>query len=246
MKNRFPIPSFLRKHGKPGHNWKQTALADFTRWLDELDTPPPEPNPDPDVEYGLVDLVEAMTALRTETAHLARHTAKVLRDHEEQQRSNAARQTEQAEAQASERKELQRVLAAVEHMTRARDAERERAERRRALQMLFDTAEDLRMLQARRHAAPRKRRWFKKAPPAAPMDHDIQLLLKRIEDALSASNVRALASVGDRFDPETMSALASVHTGRVPPGAVCDVIRQGIMIDEYVQRYAEVHVEKDE
>lgn len=240
------IPSFFRKRGPLVPDWKQSALDDFARWLDELDTPPPETNLEPDVEYGLVDLVEAMTALRTETAHLARHTARVLRDNEEQQRVQAARQTEQAEAQASDRKELQRVLAALEQMTRARDAERERTERRRALQMLFDTAEDVRMLQVRHNAVPIKRRWFRRSPTASSMDHDLHLLLKRIEDALSASNVRALATVGDRFDPETMSALASVRTGRVPPGAVCEVIRQGIAIDEHVQRYAEVHVEKEE
>ena len=231
---------------EPVADWKQAALADFKQWLDELEVMPTMPDESAETRYGLLDIVDALTAVRTETGNLARQATRALREHEEQQKAIAAEREQEAAARAAERQELKRAVAVVEGLPHLQDADRERAERRRVLQILFDTAADLRAVQERAVAPPLPRRWFKRPAAAVPDGKDIGLLIKGIEAALATWKVRELAAEGDPFDPRTMRAVASTETGRVPPGTVCDVIRQGIVIDEQVERYAEVNVERED
>lgn len=239
------IDRLHRKHPpeKPRADWKQAAMQDFAAWLDEIDEPPVVPE-DGESPYGLSDLIDAMTALRTETGNLARNAGRALREGEELRQSLAAEREQDAETRAAERQEWKRAMATVEGLSRLQDVERERTGRRRALQMLFEALENIRAVRER-FAAPIKRGWFTRAAAVPSADKDFALLIKTLETALETWNVRELVAVGDPFDPRTMRAIGSVKTGRVPPGAVCDVIRQGIMIDDQVERYAEVNVEKD-
>lgn len=231
---------------EPAADWKQEALADFKQWLDELEAMPAMPDEPADTSYGLLDLVDALTAVRTETGNLARQATRALREHEEQQKAIAAEREQEAAARTVEQQELKRAVAIVEGLSHLQDAERERAERRRVLQILFDTAADLRAVQERATVPPPQRRWFKRPAVVGPDGKDMALLIKGIEAALATWKVRELAAVGDPFDPRTMRAVASAKTGRVPPGTVCDVIRQGMVIDGQVERYAEVNVEKED
>lgn len=245
MRDWFHLSKLNRQDAAPAADWKQAAIADFTQWLDELEEPPADiADGEEENRYGLVDLVDAMTALRTETGNLARNAARALRDGEEWQKSFADEREREAAVRAEERQELKRAAEAVQGLSRLQDAERERSERRRVLQMLFDTVEDLRAVRERCSAAV-PRGWFKRSAAQPAVEKELALLIKGIEASLESCNVRGLVAVGDPFDPRTMRAIAAVETGRVPRGAVCDVIRQGIIIDEQLERYAEVNVEKE-
>ncbi len=71
-----------------------------------------------------------------------------------------------------------------------------------------------------------------------------ELALRRVADEMSIRGLREIAVLGERFNPETMRAVAVDPAGDVPEGTVTAVIRGGWMLHDEVWRTAEVMVSR--
>jgi molecular chaperone GrpE len=68
--------------------------------------------------------------------------------------------------------------------------------------------------------------------------------LQRVERALRQHGLEAIATAGERFDPERMEVVEAVAQSGRPAGEVLDEIRRGYLWNGRVFRYAQVRVAK--
>ncbi len=68
--------------------------------------------------------------------------------------------------------------------------------------------------------------------------------LQRIERALRRHGLEAIATAGERFDPERMEVVEAVANSGRPSGEVIDEVRRGYLWNGRVFRYAQVRVAK--
>lgn len=76
----------------------------------------------------------------------------------------------------------------------------------------------------------------------AALEKGYQLSLDRLDEILSRFGVSEISSLDQEFDPESMSAVDTEETGRVPEGTVLDVYRAGYEWNGKVYRTAQVKV----
>jgi molecular chaperone GrpE len=72
----------------------------------------------------------------------------------------------------------------------------------------------------------------------------IELVHKQLKTDLGLLGLQLIAPFGDLFDPTVHEALQQVTTGKVAPGQVAEVIRNGYRFEERLLRPAQVLVEK--
>ncbi len=76
----------------------------------------------------------------------------------------------------------------------------------------------------------------------AALEKGYQLSLDRMDEILSRFDVSEVSSLGQEFDPESMSAVDTEETDRVPEGTVLEVYRAGYEWNGKVYRTAQVKV----
>lgn len=72
----------------------------------------------------------------------------------------------------------------------------------------------------------------------------IQLVQKQLNTDLGLLGLELIAPMGDTFDPTIHEAFQQVVTGKVQPGQVAEVVRNGYRFEEKLLRPAQVLVEK--
>ena len=70
----------------------------------------------------------------------------------------------------------------------------------------------------------------------------LRLMLQRLERAMDECGLRAMDCVGRHVDVNCMTVLATVETQEFPPGTVVEEVRPGYLWRDEVLRYAEVRV----
>ena len=216
--------------GDPGGDWKRRVLEDFTKWLDEL----PEgavdgatgeaPAPD------LHGLLSALVSLRQEVRLQSREQAR------------ATRGLEKAEEACEAAAELFRARS--EDFPQLEARVRQEAERRWALAFL-----EVRDALVRGHGASCALAvptgLFRRRP--AGIDGVVQgyeMALDRFDRALSELGVTQVPTVGHRFDPRTMVALAVRNVEGAADEEVVEEAASGFARGEEVLRPAEVVVNR--
>ena len=72
----------------------------------------------------------------------------------------------------------------------------------------------------------------------------IELVHKQLINDLGLLGLEFIAPEGQPFDPNVHEAFQQVKTGKVAPGAVAEVVRNGYRFEERLLRAAQVLVEK--
>ena len=222
-------------------DWKERALEDFRRWLDELDEIPPAVADQEPPSCDLHDLFAELAALRQEVR---------LQNREQ---SRAGRELANAAARYD----------AIDRTTRRRDEELAALERRvsraaedRCLLSVLDLRDALvrgreaaRRLRKEGKKAGRKktlpRKPFRRLQPAiAGVVDGYELALRRCDRTLSRFGVRGVTAVGGRFDARTMHAVETRRVADREDGVVVDEFVSGFVRDGEVLRLAEVAVNR--
>ena len=222
-------------------DWKERALDDFRRWLDELDEIPPAVADQEPPSCDLHDLFAELAALRQEVR---------LQNREQ---SRAGRELANAAARYD----------AIDRTTRRRDEELAALERRvsraaedRCLLSVLDLRDALvrgreaaRRLRKEGKKAGRKktlpRKPFRRLQPAiAGVVDGYELALRRCDRTLSRFGVRGVTAVGGRFDARTMHAVETRRVADREDGVVVDEFVSGFVRDGEVLRLAEVAVNR--
>lgn len=140
-----------------------------------------------------------------------------------------------------------------------RGAEAARRRATRAEEELLTTLADVydrlsRALEASRRSAARRgsdqgwlRRWLASGSTTAgdevrSLIEGQELALRRVADELMRRGLREITVLGQRFNPETMRAVATDSISESPEGTVTAVIRGGWMLGDALWRAAEVMV----
>lgn len=221
--------------------WKERALDDFRRWLDELEEIPPAGAEQEPPSCDLHDLFAELAALRQEVR---------LQNREQ---SRAGRELANAAARYD----------AIDRTTQRRDEELEALERRvsraaedRCLLSMLDLRDALvrgreaaRVLRKVGKKAGRKKRLprkpFRRLRPAiAGVVDGYELALRRCDRTLSRFGVRGVPAVGGRFDARTMHAVETRRVADREDGVVVDEFVSGFVRDGEVLRLAEVAVNR--
>ena len=229
------------RDGETADNWKDRALDDFRRWLDELEEIPPAVAEQEPPSCDLHDLFAELAALRQEVR---------LQNREQ---SRAGRELANAAARYD----------AIDRTTRRRDEELAALERRvsraaedRCLLSVLDLRDALvrgreaaRRLRKEGKKAGRKktlpRKPFRRLQPAiAGVVDGYELALRRCDRTLSRFGVRGVTAVGGRFDARTMHAVETRRVADREDGVVVDEFVSGFVRDGEVLRLAEVAVNR--
>ena len=72
----------------------------------------------------------------------------------------------------------------------------------------------------------------------------IELVHKQLKTDLGLLGLELIAPLGEVFDPNVHEAFQQVTTGKVAPGQVAEVVRNGYRFEERLLRAAQVLVEK--
>jgi len=78
--------------------------------------------------------------------------------------------------------------------------------------------------------------------PLAALEKGYRLSLERLDEILTRFGVSEISCLDQEFDPESMSAIDTEETGRVPEGTVLEVYRAGYEWNGRVYRTAQVKV----
>jgi len=221
--------------------WKERALDDFRRWLDELEETPPAGAEQEPPSCDLHDLFAELAALRQEVR---------LQNREQ---SRAGRELANAAARYD----------AIDRTTRRRDEELAALERRvaraaedRCLLSVLDLRDALvrgreaarKLRKAGKKAGRKKtlrRKPFRRLRPAISGVVDgYELALRRCDRTLARYDVRAVPAVGVRFDARTMHAVETRRVASREEGVVVDEFVSGFVRDGEVLRLAEVAVNR--
>ncbi|MDE0219015.1 MAG: nucleotide exchange factor GrpE [Spirochaetaceae bacterium] len=221
--------------------WKERALDDFRRWLDELEEIPPAGAEQEPPSCDLHDLFAELAALRQEVR---------LQNREQ---SRAGR--ELANAAAS--------YDAIDRTTRRRDEELAALERRvsraaedRCLLSVLDLRDALvrgreaaRKLRkagkkARRKKALQRKPFRRLRPAISGVVDGYELALRRCDRTLAQYDVHGVPALGLRFDARTMHAVETRRVADREDGVVVDEFVGGFVRDGEVLRLAEVAVNR--
>ncbi|MBO0911920.1 MAG: nucleotide exchange factor GrpE [Acidobacteria bacterium] len=233
---------------------RERLLQAFATWLDrvlEAESPPSgltadlvsalnngDPLPRLDGKYDLHSLWAAMISL-TQEVRLQGRTFKQLSD-------TLSRSLEQAAAEAKNRDAASEQAPRDTHPPREIDILldlRDRVERGRATAR--KSGDELGP-----ERLPRLRRWLGAGRDYARRTQEIfsalvkgyDLTLDRLDDALVDLNVSVINCEGQRFDPQTMTAVETLKTTAVEAGTVLEVYRNGYEWEGKVYRPAQVKV----
>ena len=222
-------------------DWKERALDDFRRWLDELDEIPPAVADQEPPSCDLHDLFAELAALRQEVrlqnreqSRAGRELANAAARYDAIDRTTRRRDEELAElerrvSRAAEDRCLLSVLDLRDALVRGREAARRlRKEGKKA---------------GRKKTLPRKP--FRRLQPAiAGVVDGYELALRRCDRTLSRFGVRGVTAVGGRFDARTMHAVETRRVADREDGVVVDEFVSGFVRDGEVLRLAEVAVNR--
>ena len=229
------------RDGETADNWKDRALDDFRRWLDELEELPPAVAEQEPPSCDLHDLFAELAALRQEVR---------LQNREQ---SRAGRELANAAARYD----------AIDRTTRRRDEELAALERRvsraaedRCLLSVLDLRDALvrgreaaRKLRKAGKKAGRKRKRPRKPlrrlqPAIAGVVDGYELALRRCDRTLARFGVHGVPAVGGPFDARTMHAVETRRVADREDGVVVDELVSGFVRDGEVLRLAEVAVNR--
>ena len=203
-----PTPSAPNGQSTPvDAEWKQELLRDFTRWLEPLDAVPelPAELATPVEATGLSDVVDAMVALRSETAIAGRHSNTLLKQREEQEKKQAHEQTA-----------LRSTLDSLDRRMRNDAAEQMRSAQRELLLELADVHDALSAIR-KRYEGETKISFLKKERVPAAMDADLDRLGRSLAETLHRHSVEKTAECGKPFDAQTMRAVSLSEDGAPSP-----------------------------
>lgn len=213
--------------------WKRDALARFTEWLDAMPNEEPEcQEPEP---VDLYTLLEELTALKQEMRTLGRSTARLADS------SLAVSHTLKDELPSLLRAQQASTGPDKEALLQAR-----RQAERAFLIELGDLSVALNELRNREvdvawpfyvSASVREQLVGAHAKPLA-------VLASRVDALLSRHGLSALVAVGDAFNAVKMNAAGISNAGKIAPGCISAVVKQGFVCGDDVLRLAEVIVEE--
>jgi hypothetical protein len=224
---------------EPGETWKDAVLEDFRQWLDALPDEPPDAEEgeeaEPVEDGDLLGVVGEMTALRQEVKLMSRGTGKLSRTLEQVAQDVATNVVPLAE-------EIRRL-----------DREARVSETRGTLGPLLLELGDLRecvrdvSAQAARPIRPwhvSRRLW--ETFGLERQKELLEVLARRLDSTLERHAVKPIAAEAMPFDARCMTADGVSRSGRVLPGQVSQVVKQGFAVAGGVLRPAHVIVETEE
>ena len=225
--------------------WKERALDDFRRWLDELEEMPPAGAEQEPPSCDLHDLFAELTALRQEVRLQNREQSRAGRelanaaarydaiDRTTRRRDEELAALERRAGRAAEDRCLLSVVDLRDALVRSREAARK----------LRKAGKQAGKKAGRKRALPRKP--FRRLQPAiAGVVDGYELALRRCDRALARYGVRAVPAVGVRFDARTMHAVETRRVADREDGVVVDEFVSGFVRDGEVLRLAEVAVNR--
>ena len=220
-------------------DWRQGALADFARWLDELGEDAPEAGDAAGDDAGAQESPEC--DLHTLFAELAALRQEVRLQNREQSRAGRelAKAADRYDEAAALMQRHDADLAAFEKRV-AREAEnrclRSVLEVRDALARGRDAAVELRE---------RPGGLFRRPPRGiAGIVEGYEMALRRFDRMLSRFGVRRLETTGRPFDSRTMHAVETRRVEQVEGGVVVEELLGGFVRDGDVLRLADVAVNR--
>ena len=219
-----------RRADRKQDDWKRQALADFSRWLEELAADPPAAADGEPTTCDLHDLFAELAALRQEVR---------LQNREQ---SRAGRELTKAAA----------GYEAVVRMTRRRDEELAAFERRvartaedRCLLPVLDLRDALeRGWEAARRVGARRRPFRRLPPEFGGVVEGYELAVRRCDRLLTRFGVQRVSTVGAPFDSRTMHAIETRRLEAGADGAVVEEFVSGFVRHDAVLRLAEVAVNR--
>ena len=231
-----------RGHG----DWKQQALEQFTRWLDELNAAPEEAA-EQEADRGappcdLHTLFSEFAALRQEVRLQNREQSRAGReltsaaaryeaiDRVLERRDEELAAFEQRVARAAENRCLLPVLELRDALVRGRDAA-------------------VRLRSAGTKGKKRRRKDARKLlrrmePGIAGVIEGYELAIRRCDRMLTRFGVHGVSAVGARFDARTMHAVETRRSKQQEEGVVVEEYVSGFVRDGAVLRLAEVAVNR--
>ena len=228
--------------------WKERALEDFRRWLDELEEIPPGAEGEPP-SCDLHDLFSELAALRQEVRLQNREQSRAGRelasaaarydaiDRTTRRRDEELDALERRVARAAEDRCLLSVLDLRDALVRGREAAR------RLRKAGKKAGKTLGKKPGRKRALRRKP--FRRLQPAiAGVVDGYELALRRCDRTLARFGVLGVPAVGARFDARTMHAVETRRVAYREDGVVVDELVSGFVRDGEVLRLAEVAVNR--
>ena len=216
-----------------GDDWKQSALADFRRWLDDLPEDPEDAldaeAPEPP-ECDLHDLFAEFAALRQEIRLQNREQAKAVRE------LGKAADSYEISTRLIQRREED--LETFEKRI-AREAEN------RCLQATLDIRDSL--LRGRDAAGALRARPRLFGRPPRGLDAVVEgyeMALRRFDRMLSRFGVRPLLTIGRPFDSRTMHAVETRRAEELEDEIVAEELLGGFLRGDEVLRLADVAVNR--
>ena len=213
---------------------------------------------DAEPQFGMVDVVEAFTAMRHEwrgqtkesrvMTDAVREAVTAIRELESTLSAAGPSGADDGTAEA-----LAGTVAEIDHqLTRAVAAvgqwARRRADRKAA---------DMRSLEERFGHMNAVARWFARpllesvrelsAPPEgqAALAEGLDLVVARLRREMRQQGIERLDTPGEPFDATTMNAIGTVETADFPPGTVAEQLAPGYRWRGRLLRYADVRVAKE-
>ena len=233
--------------------WKERALDDFRRWLDELDEIPPAVADQEPLSCDLHDLFAELAALRQEVRLQNREQSRAGRelanasarydaiDRTTRRRDEELDALERRVSRAAEDRCLLSVLDLRDALVRGREAARRL---RKAGKKAGRTAgKKAGKKPGRKRALPRKP--FRRLQPAiAGVVDGYELALRRCGRTLARFGVHGVPALGLRFDARTMHAVETRRVADREDGVVVEEFVSGFVRDGEVLRLAEVAVNR--
>ena len=238
----------------PAADDSNDRLVDSPDDLDDLDDIP---------EFGLVDVIEAFTAMRHEwrgqtregrelAAAVAASTTQI--QHLE---NRLAAQLAVATSDEITRNLVNLIVDIDAHLSRAVDAcvkydktyHRQHADSSAAIQKAFEQRNFL----SRWFCRPLLRRALEilkadaalnKQPQSNPSIEGLLLVVSRLRRMMAERNIKRLDFVGKPFDAETMNAVSVVESTQYPAGHVVEELSPAYLWRNQLLRFADVRVSK--
>ncbi len=228
--------------------WKERALDDFRRWLDELEESPPDAEQEPP-SCDLHDLFAELAALRQEVRLQNREQSRAGRelanaaarydalDRTTRRRDEELDALERRVSRAAEDRCLLSVLDLRDALVRGRKAAR------RLRKVGKKAGKNAGKKSGRKRTLPRKS--FRRLQPAiAGVVDGYELALRRCDRTLARFGVHGVSALGLRFDARTMHAVETRRVADREDGVVVDELVSGFARDGEVLRLAEVAVNR--
>ena len=228
--------------------WKERALDDFRRWLDELEEIPPGEEGEPP-SCDLHDLFSELAALRQEVRLQNREQSRAGRelanaaarydaiDRTARRRDEELDALERRVARAAEDRCLLSVLDLRDALVRGREAARR-------LRKAGKKAGKAAGKKPGRKRALRRKPFRRLQPAIAGVVDGYELAVRRCDRTLARFGVHGVPAVGARFDARTMHAVETRRVADREDGVVVDELVSGFVRDGEVLRLAEVAVNR--